>query len=349
MNLEVYTIEKSEEWDNIVMTFDEYDVYWLSGYAKGFSIHGDGEPLLFYYNDGNTRGINVVMKRDISQDKHFSEAIERGKLFDFSSVYGYGGWLIEGNETERLFAEYEKWCIKNRIVCEFVRFHPLIGNQFYSSEIYEIVPLGNTIAINLSSPELIWENFTSKNRNMIRKAKKNDVKIYNGRFPEIYDIFQKIYNATMEKDCADKYYYFKKDFYESILLDLSHNAQVFYAEYKGKIIATSIMVYANGRMNYHLSGSIKEYGWLAPTNLLLYEAALWGCMNGYKTLYLGGGVGSEEDSLYRFKKSFYRKEDLYRFYIGKKVFLQKEYDALTSIRKNDVNNFFPLYRACGDK
>ena len=102
-------------------------------------------------------------------------------------------------------------------------------------------------------------------------------------------------------------------------------------------------------MNYHLSGSIKEYGWLAPTNLLLYEAALWGCMNGYKTLYLGGGVGSEEDSLYWFKKSFYRKEDLYLFYIGKKVFLQKEYDALTSIRKNDVNNFFPLYRACGDK
>ena len=50
------------------------------------------------------------------------------------------------------------------------------------------------------------------------------------------------------------------------------------------------MLMANGKMNYHLSGSIREFSNLAPTNLLLYKAALWGCANGCKTLYLGGGV-----------------------------------------------------------
>ena len=120
---------------------------------------------------------------------------------------------------------------------------------------------------------------------------------------------------------AEDYYYFGPDFYESILEDLPLNAQVFWAEKDGVTIAASIMLATNGRMNYHLSGSIREYSSLAPTNLLLYEAALWGCANGYKTLYLGGGVGSGEDSLFKFKRAFF-KGDLNHFYIGKKIFNQ---------------------------
>ena len=63
--LTVYTLEQSEQWDAIVRSFKEYDVYWLSGYVKAFKIHGDGEPLLFYYEGNGTRGINVLMKRDL--------------------------------------------------------------------------------------------------------------------------------------------------------------------------------------------------------------------------------------------------------------------------------------------
>lgn len=48
--MEVYSLDKSEEWDNVVRSFKEYDVYWLSGYVKAFKIHGDGEPILFYYS-----------------------------------------------------------------------------------------------------------------------------------------------------------------------------------------------------------------------------------------------------------------------------------------------------------
>lgn len=62
MVLTVYTLEQSEQWDAIVRSFKEYDVYWLSGYVKAFQLHGDGEPLLFFYEGSDTRGINVVMK-----------------------------------------------------------------------------------------------------------------------------------------------------------------------------------------------------------------------------------------------------------------------------------------------
>lgn len=345
MALKVFTIEQAEEWDAVVRTFKDYDVYWLSGYVKAFQIHGDGEPLLFYYEDKNARGINVVFKRDVVNDIHFKGIISENEYFDFSTPYGYGGWIIEGDNKDTLFSFYEKWCVENGIISEFVRFHPVVGNHVFSEKNYEVIPLGQTIAIDLSSPEIIWENIISKNRNMIRKAEKSGVKIFSGRSEELYKAFIDIYNSTMEHDNAEEYYYFKPEFYNSICYDLPENAQVFYAVKDDEIIAASIMIVANGRMNYHLSGSKFEYRNLAPSNLLLYKAALWGCANGCKTFYLGGGVGSGEDNLFKFKKSFYRKDDLYRFYIGKKIYIQERYDKLIAMREPVDSAFFPKYKA----
>ena len=72
----VYDLTKSEEWDQIVRTFEKYDVYYLSGYTKAFWKHGDGEPILFYYEGKSMKGINVVMKRDISDEERFSDKLE---------------------------------------------------------------------------------------------------------------------------------------------------------------------------------------------------------------------------------------------------------------------------------
>lgn len=344
MVLTVYTLEQNEQWDTVVRSFKEYDVYWLSGYVKAFQIHGDGEPVLFYFIDGCTRGINVVMKRDVAKDERFAGRIKEGRYYDFATPYGYGGWIIEGEYTEGLFRAYESWIQKNGIISEFVRFHPMVKNHDASSSFYNVIQLGEVVHMELSSPDDIWNNIISKNRNMIRKAIKNDIKIYNGRFPEIYEKFRTIYNATMDKDGAEEYYYFEPDFYVSLLNDLPQNAQVFWAEKDGQIIAASIMIGANGYLDYHLSGSLREYSSLAPTNLLLYQAALWGYANGYKTLYLGGGVGSGEDSLFKFKRAFY-KGDLNHFYIGKRVYDQEKYDELLRLRTEVENpGYFPKYR-----
>lgn len=342
--LKVFTLEQADQWDAIVLSFREYDVYWLSGYVKAFRLHGDGEPLLFHYESPETRGINVVMKQDVAKDKHFAGKLPEDRYFDFATPYGYGGWIIEGTSTDGLFEEYRKWLEKNGIISEFVRFHPMVGNHSACSGFYEVIQLGEVVHMDLSSPGVIWENITSKNRNMIRKAVKNGIRIFNGRYPEIFKTFRVIYNGTMDKDNADPYYYFDEAFYELILNDLPQNAQVFYAEKDGQVIAASIMLATNGRMNYHLSGSLRDFSSLAPTNLLLYEASLWGAANGCKTLYLGGGVGSGEDSLFKFKRAFYKGE-LNHFHIGKKVYDQEKYDKLVGLRTEIENpGYFPKYR-----
>ncbi len=350
--LEIINIDESDKWDSMVKSFNNYDVYYLSRYTKAFKLHGDGEPILIYYHDEEIRAINVVMIRDIAEDKRFKDKIESENLFDITTPYGYGGFIIEGilndNNLKKFNEEYSDYCRSKNIISEFVRFHPILKNSKVNSEIYEVVDLGKTITMDLISKEQIWNDLSSKNRNVIRKAIKSDVAVYWGRSPELIDEFIPLYNTTMNKDDATDYYYFKKEFYKSVLEDLRYNSLIFYALYDQKIISMSMILFGNDNMHYHLSASDREYQSLAATNLLLYEAACWGCENGYKSFHLGGGLGSNEDSLFKFKKAFNKNSETY-FSIGRKIFDQEKYNELIQIRIQEDEfdtdtTFFPKYR-----
>lgn len=343
--LTVFPLSAAQKWDPLVRSFAAHDVYWLSGYARGFQLHGDGEPLLFSYSDGRLRAINVVMRRDIGKDPRFAPHIPCGRYFDLSTPYGYGGWLAEGEGLERAFAAYARWCRQNGVVAEFVRFHPLCQNHVLCAPFYQVEQRGRVVHMDLHSSELIWRNLSCKNRNALRKAIKNGVEVYCARTPEIYQRFRVLYDKTMDKVGAKAYYYFDAPFYRSMAEDLPDNALVFYAALpNGMMIAAAIMLLANRCMSYHLAGSLPEYRGLAASGLILYKAALWGCEHGYQTLFLGGGVGSEEDKLFHFKRAFYRG-DLHHFYIGKKIFDQARYDELVRLRgEMEESDYFPLYR-----
>lgn len=333
-----------ESWDGIVKDFKHYDQYYLSGYVRAFQIHGDGLPQLLFYEADGLKAIYVYMKRKTSIEGYY----------DSVTPYGYGGVLFEGETTEENLRAFWKAYVEKMkeedIVDNFVRYHPVLANAVPMKKLTTVIDLGKTVAMELSSGEVIWSNITSKNRNMIRKAEKNGIEIHHGKGLQLFKDFIRIYNSTMEKDHAEKYYFFENEFYESIHNDLNDNYELFYAVLNGEIIAISIMLFANDQMHYHLSGSLTEYRNLAPSNLLLYKAALWGCEHGYKTFHLGGGVGSGEDNLYKFKAAFNRNSD-YQFSIGKEIFDKKKYDELVSLRaKEDMNfdsesSFFPLYRS----
>lgn len=345
----VYTLDNSEKWDNIVRSFRNYDVYYLSGYVKAFQLNGDGKAILLYFETTTTRAINVVMRRDLADYKYFKTKLHPGELFDIVTPYGYGGFLVEGNEYTALQREYESFCRNEHIICEFVRFHPLLENWKGLENLYQENALGDTVYIDTRDKDIIWQNIISKNRNMIRKAQKSGLKVYWGRDPEIINPFMEIYNETMHRDQAEDYYYFGRDFYESILEDLKQNAMWFYAKMNKEIAAVAIFIFGNSNMHYHLSASREQYRGLASTNLVLYEAAVWAAENGYQKLHLGGGVGSGEDSLYKFKKAFNRGNNT-KFYIGRRIFDHDQYEAMVRLRMESdpafdpKTRYFPSYR-----
>jgi len=350
---EIITLDNSAYWDEIVKSFPQHDVYYLSGYSKGFYIQGDGVPFLFYYYDTDIRGICVMMKRDITHNSFFKNKFETGKWFDIVTPYGYGGFIFDGilnaESLKRFNDVYNNKLKEENIISAFIRYHPQLLNADSVRTLSPVIDLGLTIEMDLESEEVIWNNFIPENRNVIRKAIKNGISIYHGKELSLIDKFMIIYNSTMDQNQAKDCYYYGKEFYESIHNDLFDYYEMFYAEFEGEIIAMSIILFANKRMHYHLSGLKFEYRSLAPTNLLLFEAARWGSNKGFKSFHLGGGLGSGEDKLFKFKKAFNRNSGI-QFSIGKQIIIPEMYDELVEIRKREDINFdvkssyFPLYR-----
>jgi len=351
--ISIVTLDETEKWNHITKYFENYDIYYLSNYVKAFKIHGDGEPILFFYEDENMRAINIVMKRDIATDERFTTELPPNTFFDITTPYGYGGFLIEGNITDdslqALNDEYNSLCSTEGIISEIVRFHPVLNNSEDVKGLYDVCKLGKTITLTLSSKDEIWNNLNTNKKRWIKKTIESGVEIHSGRSQELFNEFRSMYNDTMKKNNAKDYYFFNDDFYKSVFHDMADYSSIFYAVYEGKIIGMVLAIYENGQIHHHLSGSDMEFQHLAPTNVLMYEIARWGNENGFNTFHLGGGVGSREDSLYEFKKGFNKNSDT-TFSIGKKIFNEEKYNYLMEIRKKDCNfdestSFFPQYRA----
>ena len=211
----IYTIKDHKAWDEKVVSFPNHDIYYLSGYLKAFEIHGDGEPILVYYESEGVRGICAYMLRDLVDEK-WTEDLQNGDLRDVVTPYGYGGWLMDGDCSEEklngFWKEYEAFMKEQKIVCAFTRWCPWLKNQETMRGHSNIIDLGNTIFIDTTTVDGIRENIKSKDRSTIRKAVKNDITVELSDDPSLFNEFIEIYNGTMLKDNAEEYYFFKQEF-----------------------------------------------------------------------------------------------------------------------------------------
>lgn len=332
--------------------FDYRDIYFTPQYCKIYENNGDGILKNFSMNSRYGKVYYNFLIREIDW------VIDNKRYYDITTPYGYGGPLFYDYRTEEdlecLILEFkekfEQYCQENDIVSEFIRFHPLIKNYLFMDNYMEIDYIRDTVYIKLDSEEQIWHDITSKCRNMIRKAEKNNISIELDNSLESLRTFIKLYNMTMVKNNASPYYFFEDKFFYDTMDLLKGNIYIFNAIYDNKVISSALIMKYNEFAHYHFSGSDPEYLTLAPNNLLLYKVALWAYENGCKYFHLGGGYLGNNDSLFKFKKSF-SKNNLLKFYIGKKIHNKEIYIKLTeewekvNNNKEKKNNFFPIYRA----
>lgn len=344
----VYSLDQREKWINIINSFDNIDIYYHPDYVIAYKKNNEGEPLLIHYNNNGIELINVVIKRDISKHINFNKILGEGLYYDFITPYGYGGMLFKEDYVfdlkKEIINEYLNFCKNLNIISEFIRFNPLLENYKDLEKIINVTELGPTVSIDTTDLEKTWNSFSSKNRNIIRKSIKNGVEIYSGKSNELLNYFVNLYYETMKRDNANEYYYFSNDYFQSLLNDLNHSMQIFYALYEKKIISMSTVIFNKNYIHYHLSASDYEYRSLGPTNLLLWEVAKYASNNGIKKFHLGGGLGGKMDNLYKFKKSFNKENDLV-YKVGKIIFNYDIYNDLCKKIMIDSNDsYFPLYR-----
>lgn len=338
--MEVIRCEEKERWNNIIKSFKNWDIYYLNEYAHSLELHGDGKPILLYFETQQGKMCYVMMQNDIADFKPFQNNLPSDTYFDWTTPYGYGGPLYDGILSddwmkERL-QEIKDYANKNHIISQFFRYHPLQQNQKIMENCSKVIYMKKTVFIDTESEDIIYKNMTPNNRNMVRKAQKNGIEIICDHGERIAD-FIKIYNETMKNHNADEYYYFDSSYFEFIKSQMRENTIFFYALYDEKIVSASIFFFNEQFMHYHLSGTLYEYRNLAATNLLLTEAAIWAAKHNIKYLHLGGGV-ENEDSLLRFKKHFNRNGQI-DFCIGCNIFEQQKFEQLVELRKQIDKNF----------
>ncbi len=350
--MEIIYIGEKEKWNCKIKSFLDWDIYYLNEYASSLQLHGDGQPVLVYHEQSGGKLCYVMMQEDIAEFLPLSPYLESDFYYDWTTPYGYGGPLTEGEITtdfvEEFIRELRNWCSEHKIVSQFFRFHPLLQNQKVMEKICDVVYMKKTVYIDTTDKEVIFKNMTSNNRNMVRKAIKNGIEIVMDKGENIAE-FQKIYEATMRNNGAEDYYYFEREYFEYLSQNMKEHIIYFYAIYQGIPVSSAIFFYNEKYIHYHLSGTLPEYRKLASANLLLSEAANWAAEQGIREFHLGGGV-EIEDSLLTFKKHFNRN-GLLDFCIGRNIFNQQAFDDLVSIRIekdktfDDSKPFLIKYRA----
>lgn len=316
---------QSKKWNEILsqIGLKNRDIYHTPEYYIMHEINGDGKAQCFVYKEKDNIVlypflIKKIKGYDLDDD-----------YYDIETAYGYGGPITNSDETsfllkfEHYFIDY---CYENNIIAEFIRFNPLIDNKNIFKTDIEILPNRKIVTLDLSkSIDRIWsQEINSKNRNMIRKAIRNDLKPVQSKD---INTFKKIYFITMNKVKANGYYYFSEDYFDQIVK--KENYTILNIKHQDEVIASSIFMGYGHYFHYHLSGSKKEYLNLSPNNFMLWEAIKLGKEKGYKFMNFGGGLSNQsKDSLFRFKSAFSRKH--LDFYIGKRIHNSKVYSFLIS-------------------
>lgn len=327
------------------------DIYFTPEYCEIHELNGEGKAQLFIYEDGEDFVCYPFMLREVSELPYLHKYIAKyGVLYDISTPYGYGGPLtnvqgsMAGRSLLRKFWEaFDEYCERANIISEFIRFHPLLQNQLLYPDTHPL-HIRDTIHVELTKEyEDIWANYDTKNRNRIRKAKKNELRIVHRPLDELDD-FMDLYYSTMKKNGAREYYYFSKDFFEQTCKLLKGNAELIEVVTPGgKTIMSALFMCGEEFVHYHLSGSDSNHSHLGANNLLLDYTVKWARERGYKSLHLGGGYTGNDDSLFRFKRIFNKHGEL-PFYIGKQIHNRSIYEELASEIGKGLSDYFPIYR-----
>lgn len=254
------------------------------------------------------------------------------EFFDIQSPYGYGGPLIESNDknfVSRAWKEYHAFCVEQKIIAEFIRFHPLLDNwKNYPGEVVINRP---TVSVDLLTDDLIPSYKENRVRTAVRKGIKNNIQVRLVDPPEFLPIFNKLYRDSMLRLNTNEFYLFNHQYIKSIC---SWNCSFLTAAFHGDaVIAVLISLIKNHVMELHLFGSTEEGNSLRATNLIYHETFLLAKKMGCRVAHFGGGTSDDpNDPLLYFKLGY--SNNISHFRIGKYV---HNHDVYSELRNQWVN------------
>ena len=321
------------------------DIYFTREWGEVNKLIEPGEPYEYVYSSSLGRIRNLYIKREIAL------RVDGEQYYDIASPYGYGGPYIESCEEgkkEELLAAYKtafgEHCRENRIISEFIRFHPIVDSICNRDIIERWQCIRQTVGTSLESDDPVESEFSKSARKTIRRALKDGVGWRVTKGPRDVSKFIEIYYSTMDRDHARENYYFPRQYFEKCVELFGDSILFVESVYQEKTIAAGFYICSGDTIHAHLSGTLQEYLYLSPAYVIKYATAVWGKEHGYKRIHYGGGTSnSPEDPLFLFKAKF-TKNTFYDFYVGRVIWNKPVYDRLVEMTGKEDSEFFPQYR-----
>ncbi|WP_178985683.1 peptidoglycan bridge formation glycyltransferase FemA/FemB family protein [Winogradskyella helgolandensis] len=342
----IEVIKDKNEWRTLLSKVEHTDFYHTYDYHQLSKKEGE-LPILLKYTDGSTIIALPFLIRNIDNSDYK----------DITSVYGYSGLLsinIDDNfKIKNFHKSLNAFFNKNKIIAVFSRLHPFIEARETALEgLGKIVSLGKVVYIDLSKT-LVDQRATYNRRlkTYLNKARKLCT-VIEGHTDEHIQTFIQLYIKNMKRIGADESYLFNSEYFYKLLSSKDYESKLMLCKHNEtqEIIAGAIFTKKGNIVQYHLSGINEDYFSLQPVKLIIDEMSIYSTKKGYQYLNLGGGKGSKEDSLYRFKSKFSKNYKVFK--IWKYIVDRNAYKTLTENHLNteledhelDIG-YFPAYRA----
>lgn len=347
-------IYEKEEWDSILSGFKEKDVFFEYSYFNLYRKDGE-TPVLAFMESEYGKVAYPFMLRDVHFHSDMNSKIEKGKFFDISTPYGYSGPSVEAKDdrfklesVKRFYRSFAKFCEEKNVVSEFIKFSPILKNHRHMDSLVDVEYQKNMIAVNLQDyGDPLLGELTRTRLNIVNRRKRKGLVAIMELNPVNIDEQIDIYIDSMYRKHASIAFMFDKPYFEYMLENMGPDIAVLNIYYQDQLVSFGLCLLSGDVIYAHIAGTKQEYRRMSPSDLCYTEFIKWGHENGYKYIFLGGGLTSEEsDSLYLYKKSFSQNTS-FDAYLGKKIWNRKDYDYLVSISNHSGEKdraFFPAYR-----
>jgi hypothetical protein len=355
----------NQEWLDLIRRLkpEDQDLHFLPEYGNVYQLTYGYQPFLAFYGNEDCFTMQAFVKRPLNELLFLTEQKVTEPFFDIANPYGYGGPLCRCRtlqEGQQLFKEFNAnltdYCRRDQIASEFTSFHPLLDNQRYAAGtgLVEINPQKEIVYWDLTLSETeLWQKMSRGHKSGINKAKRNAVRVEKVIInPVNLKVFKNLYHQTMIRHRAASRWFFPDDYFENLFFQLGPTrVSLFLAWLDTTPLASYFLIHDFQTVYYHFGGSDRQYYTLRPSNLLMWEAALWAKKSGFLRFHLGGGVSSSAvDSLFQYKSGFTdRRATLYSY---QRIHNREIYDYLCSLKRshermkgeNSTSDYFPLYR-----
>lgn len=327
-------IKDLTDWNYCLKQFSKSDIFFEQHYINIIQdCGGYGIAEAVYYESDKCKVFYPYLRRSL--DLPWIPNVYKNYV-DVTSPFGAGGYLWAGDIRD-FFLAWNDFVKEEKIVSEFIRFHPFFIPPYLP---YETIHISDFVYINLNDYENLNDVFHSFRRNHKRNIKFAEkayevtkISIFN--FCDLHKIFTKSKLLLRQSIIMENILRLYENYPNSIIClgILKDN----------KIAEASLSINGNSSFfHYFLAGRLgQERGF---STLLLWEAIKIAFHNKVEIFSLGGGV-SLNDSIFLYKKGFSQRMLPYK--IAKIIHNFDIYEACTKARIKECKetaNLFPSYR-----